>query len=758
MTCVRFLWVKFQLYEIGEAVTEAAVWSIIHDLPRSLAETYLRIIRRAYDAGGDERIRLMRKIFCWIAFARRPLKVEELEEAVGIEKDDEYLHLERTATKAGDQLIGACRNLVVHNSSENTVTFAHHTVQQFLFSSSYRTPREICKSIFLDPVLSHRELGEICLAYLSFSDFETQLVNVPVPTMLGRREVEHMIWTEVPLAASIRRFLSWGRSQKKVKNVGEGNKQIALTTATSANPSEALANKYVLLEYIIAFWPYHAASFDESTPCWAAFEDVALNRQLMFDFRPWLEDQHQLKVSETLDRLNYSRLSLWSNSVTHPTEHQALSIYTWALGNDVKSLLALSNKLGLKRYFRETYPSQLPLQDHEEIFMDAITMIGTDKLVSMWSGEFLWFFMEHLRARATTDSVLTQSLLVLQSEMQAWANESCPSWDHLIETAITCCAVCGKEKWLQELLRHVKTSEQIARIFLSICKESQMRKSVIRQLLNHPTTGFITDETLFELAFAFEYYAPVIFDIILGFGKNMPSIRSDLVWLLEIIALTTPGLLDLAYQLLTAHEHNQGQPNHRQIPCDRKVCIPKYDWNLTAFGSESVHEKLVSMNGMDVLAVAFTQAHTLSLQPKSDRSADRGESTIMLNVLKTLILTCFREILQPAVYERRGIHLLYWAIEWNLNDALFVLREHYVNFLLRYGDLELDLAVSILENAMKGGMRHMDVVVGMPWPPEVIWQAMSRPAARLLDPKYYSDLTGRIPAKKFKRLSRLGNP
>ena len=65
-------------------------------------------------------------------------------------------------------MLHRCRGLVIRD--HGIVRFAHHTVQQYLLSEDTRSP-EFTRSI------KEAELfvGTMCLTYLSFSDFETQI-------------------------------------------------------------------------------------------------------------------------------------------------------------------------------------------------------------------------------------------------------------------------------------------------------------------------------------------------------------------------------------------------------------------------------------------------------------------------------------------------------------------------------------------------------------------------------------------------------
>jgi hypothetical protein len=69
--------------------------------------------------------------FPWIARARRLLTIEELNEAFAIDRSDQSL--DRTKIHTIDRkILEACGSLILFDKDDRTMTFAHHTVKQFL--------------------------------------------------------------------------------------------------------------------------------------------------------------------------------------------------------------------------------------------------------------------------------------------------------------------------------------------------------------------------------------------------------------------------------------------------------------------------------------------------------------------------------------------------------------------------------------------------------------------------------------------------
>ena len=81
-----FLWVFFQLDELCEAPSDAIIRRTLRDLPDGLGETYERILTKIEQKRMKKQI--ARKVFLWVLCARRPLRIEEIQEAVAFEPTD----------------------------------------------------------------------------------------------------------------------------------------------------------------------------------------------------------------------------------------------------------------------------------------------------------------------------------------------------------------------------------------------------------------------------------------------------------------------------------------------------------------------------------------------------------------------------------------------------------------------------------------------------------------------------------------------
>ena len=289
----RFLWVYLQLEELCEAPPEL-IGEILRDLPEGLAGTYRRILLKLQKSAWKTKIAA--KAFRWIACAQRPLQIDELKEAIKYENSDKSW---RDAASMGDEeLVRSFGALVCLDVEDKTIRFVHHTVLQFLF-----TTEEISPIFHFSQAQAHSFVGEMCVVYLSFSDFETSLTHPP-----PQRKVRDAAVLQPRAMSTIPTILGFGRSLFRAAYWYYGGKQgttgptidqdkLFSTQHKSVKPiepvSSVLARKYRLLDYVVTYWDYHTKWLgQEKTATWRLFRDLALYRYLPFEFRKWGLNEH----------------------------------------------------------------------------------------------------------------------------------------------------------------------------------------------------------------------------------------------------------------------------------------------------------------------------------------------------------------------------------------------------------------------------------------------------------------------------------
>ena len=280
----RFLWVRFQLDDLCTAETDSEILNMLDDLPADLNKTYDRLLSRIT---GRQREQLIRRMFEWIICAKRPLHIAELREAIAFTIDDDHWDAAKIPSDMA-RLIRACGNLIVIDEESGVAQFAHYTVEQYLLSAAVG----VSCSMRLSLSKAKIAVAEVCLGYISFSDFESQLIKYQDTITPNMAAVEALVTSNsvLPreqLAGMV--ITMWERvhHRKTLSSNIDYSQHIPKRTM----PSDSLMQKYKLLLYVKDFWLAHTLDFqtelDRSTRPFKLFQTLLLDKKLLFDIFPW---------------------------------------------------------------------------------------------------------------------------------------------------------------------------------------------------------------------------------------------------------------------------------------------------------------------------------------------------------------------------------------------------------------------------------------------------------------------------------------
>ena len=239
---------------------------------------------------------------------------------------------------------------------DSTVHLAHHTVGKFLDKNT--------------KPFSHTDvkIGELCLTYLGFSDFYSQVVPVrKEQDLFGSPTSRKAEYHRIPQALGIGNIIYdfvlrlYNRNKKSFSSdafLPDINYAELMRRYQKKSLPVSLARKYCLLAYVTENWIWHARRFDPNTiESWSRFGEFVFHRILSFDFTPW----------DTLGGPSY---------LPH------LSIYLWAIENDHLPLLLLLRDIpggcSLKPYLqyktlcRERVPPLLLVDNTETVSVDFL--------------------------------------------------------------------------------------------------------------------------------------------------------------------------------------------------------------------------------------------------------------------------------------------------------------------------------------------------------------------------------------------------
>lgn len=255
-----------------------------------LGETYRRIlIRISQNPSGAQ---LAQKIFKWATVAKRPLHIEEFKEAVAFDPSDKGWNEDKIPHE--DRMFESCRGLIIKDADDQTVRFAHHTVPQYLTTGLSTTVDPFFK---ISTIEAETFAGQICVGYLLFSDFETQLTTIPlnlgnqgVLQSGGPLKIPSTLGIKVPIGLTYRLFREKTSTQAPLMDY---SKHLNSKFQAKKKPPVALHDKYRLLQYVIDYWETHVRSFPTSNAeLDSSLGRLALEKTLVFEFRPWGPNQH----------------------------------------------------------------------------------------------------------------------------------------------------------------------------------------------------------------------------------------------------------------------------------------------------------------------------------------------------------------------------------------------------------------------------------------------------------------------------------
>ncbi|KAN0066982.1 ankyrin [Elaphomyces granulatus] len=280
-----FLWVDLQIREICIAVEEDGtldrIPNLLVSLPKTIEEIYPFGLKRL-SRGGDK-LEQARKAFQWVAFARRPLTMSEIEEAITITIDQRFWKAPSIKLTLS-RLCKICGNLVDFDESKGTISLAHHTVFDFLFRSSELA--SIADFRITDPE-TQCYMAEICITYLGFEDFRKSLARTVDTRNLENlsRPIELLTTTLPGLSWLPATFLGVGNRHGVRKApfdlANTMRREISAHQPARINPS------FQLLEYCRTYWHDHSRFLPLDNQKLNSFKAIMLEQNLPFDHKPW---------------------------------------------------------------------------------------------------------------------------------------------------------------------------------------------------------------------------------------------------------------------------------------------------------------------------------------------------------------------------------------------------------------------------------------------------------------------------------------
>jgi ankyrin repeat protein len=202
----RFRWVFCQLETLRNCLPQN-VRRVLKDLPKSLDETYERILK---EIGKVNPVQAYRLLQC-LAVATRPLRVEELAEVLALDFDgvEDGIPSLNQAWRWDDKqqgVLSTCSSLIVIVNVNNrfsrtrVVQFAHFSVKEFLTSDRLANLEPDLSRFHIRLKPAHTLIARACLAILLQSDHNNRAKSSsPLYEYAAMKLVEHVQFEQVSL-------------------------------------------------------------------------------------------------------------------------------------------------------------------------------------------------------------------------------------------------------------------------------------------------------------------------------------------------------------------------------------------------------------------------------------------------------------------------------------------------------------------------------------------------------------------------------
>jgi ankyrin repeat protein len=257
------------LLEICSQPTDDDIRRILEKPPTTLTELYCLVLSRIAAVGRSKEAI---DCFKFVAIAKRPLTVHELQEAMAVEPYAKASEPGRFINNFS-QIFTWFGGLVIREEINDEIRFAHSTILQAILD------RRIVSSqpwAHIDLQQADKDVGVICTTYLHFDDFQTQLVKRSGLQVINSKTILNAsLRGMMPLLANVLQSMPSQRTPRPEISPGVAQKLVDATTSGAnvsgvANPG---VGHHPFLEYASLHWLSHSRHFstlDRIWPLWKA--------------------------------------------------------------------------------------------------------------------------------------------------------------------------------------------------------------------------------------------------------------------------------------------------------------------------------------------------------------------------------------------------------------------------------------------------------------------------------------------------------
>jgi ankyrin repeat protein len=162
-----FQWVKCQIEHLCKLRNDKAIRRALKDLPKTLHDTYIRILEGIQEQSEDD-IQTVQRVLRWLVRSARNMSLDELAECISIDPIGEETRMEFDAvTTDPEDVLEICGSLV-SVSVDNYVSIAHYSAKEFLVSEDLK---KRMPNFWVGGYEVESALATVCLKYLCYDDF-----------------------------------------------------------------------------------------------------------------------------------------------------------------------------------------------------------------------------------------------------------------------------------------------------------------------------------------------------------------------------------------------------------------------------------------------------------------------------------------------------------------------------------------------------------------------------------------------------------
>lgn len=263
-----FLWVVLQIESLCSMQTDDAIRGALVDLPKTLSETYTRILDRSRGQQGS----YQRRILDLIAVARRPMTIEELREALSVTPGDDFWNPGKLINNVYS-VLDCCGSIVIVDEEELTLRFVHSSTKQFLLGNL-----DDHSTAMIEIGRAENTMSSIILTYLNYNVFDTQLSTRVIPKLSAGTVPSTVIHSTLESSSRARRLALSLLQSRKQSDIDVGK----ILADVSKGHNSQLRNHYHFVNYAKVYWLCHTWQREEMDPLIIELMHKAFQKKLIY--------------------------------------------------------------------------------------------------------------------------------------------------------------------------------------------------------------------------------------------------------------------------------------------------------------------------------------------------------------------------------------------------------------------------------------------------------------------------------------------